>query len=636
MFTFSMFRFVLYHTGESVKGKGQPAAFALKHYGYKSSEDVPKRVREFLKRCLELVSTHPSIERVGHGSWRVCGRTMRTSWDKRRRRHGLQGRPIYCPELQRHLFQWFLMIRKSIKGRLWSKHVKAAAEVIKKRIIKWYADQALPAPAMPKINRRWLQRFRLTHGISFRHPNRRYKVSRKKIKNGLKVTWLNYWCARLLFQLLYGARRKAKGLGQTPVTNHVDQKPVHFNEGDSKNLQTLEVSGAVDVPLKTNHSDSRTRLTANTMVTHPAPTAQPGEAYQPPIEVLFKLKTDRVLRGLVIPNGVVMTVAHSASGSYNLDSFLSYLDRHLQPLTPEREADFDYRVLALDAFEVHKTEQVRDFAMDRGYLLIYHRGGTTSIGQWNDTDLHLQLERHYNDLENFDFSKQLAVRLWKCPTRTRQAIVNDLASIWAALPHAAIGEKAGLRTAWSIALPRQLSDGSFEIHGPEDHLVSREAKTFFFENDMPGLRAKHLGFAYRAYMDGRISCWRDVAALMLPFDTDDVEKEGQELLDGGDGDDDNPWNDDDSDEDDDPHGPSSRKRKLGEAKKPEAAPHSVVVTSSCSGAVVAAPPTPLSGDAEAACASKQEHIQCFSYIETSFAETNTFNFKRFCSLSMIA
>ena len=408
---------------------------------------------------------------------------------------------------------------------------------------------------MPKVTSVWLSMFRKSNGISWRLPNRRYKVSRSKIKAGLSVTWRNIWRARLLFRLLFGKQREAKGLAVDPVTNHVDQKGIHFNEGDSKLLKTLDYSGTTDVPIKTNHSDSRSRLTANTMVTYPNPPMPPGAAYQPPIEVLFKLKTDKCLRELRVPHGVVMTLSFSESGSYNAKPFLEYLRRHLEVLTPQRIADADYRILALDAFEVHKMDEVKELAMSRGYILIFHRGGTTGIGQWNDTGLHLLVEQQFVELERMDFNKQLAIRPWRCPTRSRQAILDDLGSLWATLPHASIGKKEALMTGWAIALPRQKPDGTFEAHASEDQLVAREARTFFLESRMPEVRAKDLEVVYRAWAAGKITCWNDVAEHMLPFDNDDIEREGMELLDGDD--EGKPWKDDDDDDDsdDEGHGP---------------------------------------------------------------------------------
>jgi hypothetical protein len=89
------------------------------------------------------------------------------------------------------------------------------------------------------------------------------------------------------------------------------------------------------------------------------------------------------------------------------------------------------------------------------------------------------------------------------------------------------------------------SNGTFELHAPEDSCVGREARTFFDEVDMPRLRAEDLEIVYRAFQEGKIQSWKDVQAYMLPFESDDIQVQGQELLDGQIGDDDAPWDDND-------------------------------------------------------------------------------------------
>ena len=178
------------------------------------------------------------------------GHSMRTTYSRRRRRHGFQGRPVLCTELRQELFQWFLCIRKAIKGRVWGRHVIRAAERIKQRLVKHYLDRKLNVPSMPKITPGWVWRWARDFNICMRKPNRRYKVSRSKIKSGLSITWKNVYRARLCFRLLYGKTHRSKGLSDDPVTSHVDQKPLHFNEGDSKDLATLDLAGETDIALR--------------------------------------------------------------------------------------------------------------------------------------------------------------------------------------------------------------------------------------------------------------------------------------------------------------------------------------------------------------------------------------------------
>ena len=69
--------------------------------------------------------------------------------------------------------------------------------------------------------------------------------------------------------------------------------------------------------LKTNHAQSRARLSYNT---HSS--TDPG--FIVPLEICFKLKTDRCLQALKIPDQVKLTTTSSPKGSYRREQFLLY------------------------------------------------------------------------------------------------------------------------------------------------------------------------------------------------------------------------------------------------------------------------------------------------------------------------
>ena len=56
----------------------------------------------------------------------------------------------------------------------------------------------------------------------------------------------------------------------------------------------------------------------------------------PPLGVLFKGKTPRVLQGLEVQPGLPVHVGHSASGSYTLEKFLEHLREVLPEWSEER------------------------------------------------------------------------------------------------------------------------------------------------------------------------------------------------------------------------------------------------------------------------------------------------------------
>ena len=113
-------------------------------------------------------------------------------------------------------------------------------------------------------------------------------------------------------------------------------------------------------------------------------------------------------------------------------------------------------------------------------------GGCTSFLCGLDVLVHAAQSKGLQDLEQLDFQRQQEERNWAVPTRSRQAMVDDLATWWFHWPHARKGKECLSITGLSNALPRMMSagyfnpDGSyvkatFAERGPEDHLISREA-----------------------------------------------------------------------------------------------------------------------------------------------------------------
>ena len=122
----------------------------------------------------------------------------------RRRAHGTQGRPCFSPELRHQLFQWFIDMRKEVKGRLWPRTVRSVAEKLKDVLRKEAVASLKPPPLLPVISSDWLKDWKQEFGVSFKKPNRKYKVSRQKCLDRTRVTTLNVYRVRLAFKLLFG------------------------------------------------------------------------------------------------------------------------------------------------------------------------------------------------------------------------------------------------------------------------------------------------------------------------------------------------------------------------------------------------------------------------------------------------
>jgi hypothetical protein len=137
------------------------------------------------------------------------------------------------------------------------------------------------------------------------------------------------------------------------------------------------------------------------------------------MEVLFKAKSNRRIRGLEPPGDLNISLQWAEKGSYRQEHILRYLERWLDPWTPERAAVHDYRILFMDVAKSHLADEVLEFAWTRGYVTLLHYGCTTGVCQVNDTDLHADFERLYLECEQEFFNEQ---QLYEpgCVSRTPQ------------------------------------------------------------------------------------------------------------------------------------------------------------------------------------------------------------------------
>jgi hypothetical protein len=85
----------------------------------------------------------------------------------------------------------------------------------------------------------------------------------------------------------------------------IDQKGIHMNELGSKNTGMLTLRGAPEVPLKENHSASRQRVSLMTTVVSDAELL--ADMGVPPLQILFKGETARVLKNIELPPGMKLS-----------------------------------------------------------------------------------------------------------------------------------------------------------------------------------------------------------------------------------------------------------------------------------------------------------------------------------------
>ena len=237
--------------------------------------------------------------------------------------------------------------------------------------------------------------------------------------------WLNVVRVRYLASRLLANDLSTKIYG-------IDEKPLHFNEGGSKAIGTLEIAGAKAVKLKQNHSHTRERVSLMTSVT--SNPAEASSAATMPLELLCKAKTDKRTKNLVLPANTSVSLAFGEKGSYRLHNILKYLERWLEPWTDLRARQFDWRILMMDVASSHCGPEVVAFCHTRGYAVLYHYGGTTGVAQVNDTDLHAELNSIFIDFEQTAFNNQQMVDPGNIG-RTLQTVLDDACAAWRCCSH---------------------------------------------------------------------------------------------------------------------------------------------------------------------------------------------------------
>ncbi|MCP4007872.1 MAG: hypothetical protein GY725_27125 [bacterium] len=453
------------------------------------SDKDKERLRQSLYRSLQLLQDVESG--IGGGP---CKRAVRAL--------GMQGRPSKAPLVRQLLFEFFCSIRRSVSSRIPSAlmQVKASA-LVEDYILDCFQHNLQPDP--PTINRNWMSRWRNEYRVSFRQPNRKSKVPKSVLTERLRITWSNLIRVRALARAV---------LGYDLSLHNADQSPFHKNEAGSKNMGTLTFKGAPTVPIKEDHAGTRSRWSVQTLVSSSYAPALAGAAGQeavepgaspPGLELMFKADGERLAASLqlVIPAWAPwLTVVTSLKGSYREEHVLSWMERHLPALAGSRR----WRILVFDAFAPQMTEAVRRLAWERGYVLVLHGGGATSVCQPNDTDLHQPLRRGYVGFESADALLQQRLHPLRCPFARNEDCLAWMALCWNAR-HLHESAATGF---WKNGLANAL-DGS------QDHLAVREAKGFWDSLGMSSVRDRLVVDIETEAAAGRLSwTYEQVSALV--------------------------------------------------------------------------------------------------------------------------
>ena len=89
------------------------------------------------------------------------------------------------------------------------------------------------------------------------------------------------------------------------------------------------------------------------------------------------------------------TVTVGPKGSYREYDIIAWLQKHLEPWSPGR----DWRIYLCDDYSAHKTKNVWNLCLPRGYIRLVHGGGCTPFAQTCDTDCNEHVRREYGNKE---------------------------------------------------------------------------------------------------------------------------------------------------------------------------------------------------------------------------------------------
>ena len=215
---------------------------------------------------------------------KICPRPFRL------RQYGLQGRPVMAPMLREALFDWFCSVRASVLTRIPPKLVLLQAKAIATAMLHEMRRTGMFV-SLPILDKFWLRRWKQSCGVSLRKPTKRYKVKRHVMRGRLRAMWVTNVRVRALAKFCLGIDLPIYGF---------DQKGVYMNEAGAKNIGVLALDGVDEVPLKENHAATRSRVSLMTTVASRQVDVDDLE-HGLPLEIMFKGKTDFILRRLEIP-----------------------------------------------------------------------------------------------------------------------------------------------------------------------------------------------------------------------------------------------------------------------------------------------------------------------------------------------
>ena len=174
------------------------------------------------------------------------------------------GAPVKAGVVREELYDWFCVLKRSVQGRIPASFVIQKAATLVEDYVVECARRGVQARA-PVLSHNWLRHWRLSYGVSFRKPNRKWKVARHVLAERLRIAWENTYRVRAL---------AVEVLGYDLDLDNLDQSPFHMNEAGSQAQKSMSIRGGGVVPLKEGHAQTRERWTLQTTTTSNAQRAR--------------------------------------------------------------------------------------------------------------------------------------------------------------------------------------------------------------------------------------------------------------------------------------------------------------------------------------------------------------------------
>ena len=163
------------------------------------------------------------------------------------------------------------------------------------------------------------------------------------------------------------------------------------------------------------------------------------------------------------------SVVMGSSGSYKEEDIISFLELHLGEWGPGSE----WEILFLDAYAPGRTDNVQRLAWSRGRILMTHGGGTSPVGQTNDTDLHCPVRKSFIEKQSDMMIRKARRAGGGMVDLTREENIDVMIEVMS-------DKDLHLRA----SLGYLLTGTMLPLDGSLDHKVCREAADFWKELNM--------------------------------------------------------------------------------------------------------------------------------------------------------